>query len=78
MVEGFDGERSWTQGGTKFQSVVTNTDEAAGRRHQPAFLLLPARDMKRGICSKMEICCSGSLEDGKVAISIGRKLLGTA
>jgi hypothetical protein len=28
--------------------VVTNADEAAGRRHQPAFLFLPARDMKEG------------------------------
>jgi hypothetical protein len=58
--------------------VVTNADEAAGRRHQPAFLFLPARDMKGGGCSKMEVCdecCRGSSEDGKVAISIGRNRL---
>lgn len=53
--------------------MVTNADEAAGRRHQPAFLFLPARDMKGGGCSKMEVCdecCRGSLEDGKAAISM--------
>jgi hypothetical protein len=81
VVEVFGGENSWSQSGTELQSVVTNADEAAGRRHQPAFLFLPARDMKEGGCSRWRFVPSVAGEvwkDGEAAISIGRKSLGGA
>jgi len=81
VVKRFGGEKPWSQCGTELQSVATNADEAAGRRHQPACLFLPARDMKGGGCLKVEACeecCRESLDDGKVAMSIGRKSLRTA
>ena len=61
--------------------MVTNADEAAGRRHQPAFLFFTVRDMKGGGCSKMEVCdecCRGSLEDVKGCHIDWQKSLGTA
>lgn len=65
MVERFGGGKPWSQGGTELQSVVTNANEAAGRRHQPACLFLPVRDMKEGDCSKMEVCESVERKRGR-------------
>jgi hypothetical protein len=55
-VEGLGGENPWPQFGPELQSAVTNADEAAGLRHQPAFLFLLVQDMKGGGCSTMRLC----------------------